>query len=320
METTTTDTTTVTDVPNTTPGDTQSTTQAEVTIVTTPDPAAATTPEVTPPDNRQWWEKVIGPDGKYVKGHQELLPPEMEEFKNLAATFDDPKMVWKALKDNMATARSKGNVKPITPESTPAEVADYRAKMGIPTEPYKIDKPEKLPEGVDWNPARAEAYGKWAHDNNLTPEQMAKGMELQMQFLSEDIAGAQQAHAQAMQVQIAQEQENLKLMYGGNLDKVVLAAQRAAMWGGVPAAALDPNSPTFLGVAMLGYFHKASEMLGESKLPATAVVANMDELAQARDIQTNQQNPDFKAFQQGSPATVKKVQDLIAAGLRRKGT
>jgi len=290
-------------------------TPAEVTTEAT---TTETTQKEVPAAPEPYYRKIFNEDGSFAKGWQENLPTDLEEFKNLAANYKDFGGLFKSLKDSMTTARAKGNVKPLSENPTPEELADFRTKMGIPPEPYTFEKPEKLPEGVEWREDRAKNFGEWAHAKNLSPAAAKEAMDLYMNFIAEDVTAARSAQEEQMRAHLANEQETLKLMFGGNLDKTVLAAKRAAVWGNLPSEAFDPGSPTFLGPQLLAYTAKVADMLGEGRLPTTAAVSNMDELSQARDIQTNESNPDHKGWITGNPAVVQKVFALTKQGLERR--
>ena len=109
---------------------------------------------------------------------------------------------------------------------------------------------------------------------------------------------------------LAEEKRQLQLTFGGNLDTTIVAAQRAALSLNIPTQALDPNSPSFLGVSMLGVFAKIAELQGESRLPTVAAVTNMSPGRQAADIQTNPGNPEHALFLKGDSRVVAKVVEL----------
>ncbi len=214
----------------------------------------------------------------------------------------------------MTTARAKGNVKPLGEKPTEAEIKDYREKMGIPHEPYTFDKPETLPEGVEWPEERVKELGAWFQQENFTPAQAKRALDKHMELLSADYNTALAAHNEQRAKDLAAEQQQLALTFGGELDSTIVAAQRAALWANIPTQALDPSSPSFVGVTMLGVFAKMSELLGESRLPTTAAVTNMSPLLQAQDIQTNPANPEHAAFLKGDSRVMAKIIELTRVG------
>lgn len=291
--------------------------------LTAADPAAppVTDPPATdpPPPAKPWFQSIYDENGKYVKAWQDQLPTDAEDIKSFAAQFDDPIAQLRAHKANQQFAREKGNIKPLTEKSTPAEIADYRAKMGVPETPYEFAKPEELPEGLAWPEQRAKEFGEIAQKENWTPAQANKAMELHMKYLAEDYAAGAAAQKAQMDQNLAAEKELLEKTYGGTLDTTIVAAKRAAAALNIPIQALDPASPSFLGVAMLGVFSQVSELLGESRLPTTATVTNMSPGLQASDIQMNPGNPEHALFLKGDPRVMAKILELNKQGVAARG-
>lgn len=271
----------------------------EQTPATTADATTASTDIVIPPPTR-WENEIWDPEnpGRFQKKWQEKLPETFEPYKAFLATFDSFDGMVKSHKDMMTQARSKGNIKPLTPESTPEEVAEYRKGMGIPDEPYKFEKPEALPEGIEWKEDKAKKFGEWAQKQNLTPAQAKEALNLHMQFVAEDMKAINDGQSAAYEQMREAERETIRTEFGGKLDGVVTQAKQVALKYNLPTDAMEPNSPRFAGVTMLRVFSDMAKALGESQIPSPAAVVNMDPYRQAKAMR-EKGHPDYEALKRG---------------------
>ena len=207
-------------------------------------------------------------------------------------------------------ARAKAGVKPITAESTPEQIAAYRREMGIPDTPYEFEKPEVLPEGVEWREERIKQFGEWAQKENLTPSQAKKALDLHVQFLAEDRAQITAAERQAYEQGVAAEKEHLRTTFGGKLGSVVNSAQRVALMYQLPPDIADPDSAKFGGVTMLKVLSDLAGALGESKIPSAAAVSNMSPEREYLAITRDKSHPLHALWAKGDKVTLAKVSEL----------
>ncbi len=71
--------------------------------------------------------------------------------------------------------KSKGYIKPLGEKPTPEEAAKFRKSIGVPekAEDYKVEKPEKMPEGMVHDDVLEKKFRETSHQLNLTPSQVA---------------------------------------------------------------------------------------------------------------------------------------------------
>lgn len=69
----------------------------------------------------------------------------------------------------------EGMVKVPGEKATPEEVTEFRKAIGVPEKPdgYKIERPEKMPEGMVYNEVLENKFKEISHQLNLTPSQVA---------------------------------------------------------------------------------------------------------------------------------------------------
>ncbi len=283
-------------------------------------PATPTTPtDPTPaPDGmplpRGWHESILTPEGKFADGWQDKLPDDFADDRALLGRFGDLKSLVKAFKDNMTTARAKteGLVRVPGAESTDEERAAYFKAIGVPEKPegYGIKPPEKLPDGVSWDDGLSGKFAAIAHQIGLTPAQVSKLQEWQIQQVGEQAGTTRQAAAQAMEA----EKQELQRTFGAELPKAVSLAQRVAKQEGLSPEIFDPQNPNFWGVEALAFASRVAAKLGEDKLIPGAAVRNLSGAALAKDIVTNPENPLHAKYYAGDQAVAAQVRALYEQG------
>lgn len=281
------------------PDDETQTETTETTVTETPEP--------------QWFQKIYDPakPGYYKKNWQEDLPPEFEPYKSLASQYNNPLDMLKAHKEAVTMARNRAGVRPLTPESTPEEVAAYRQAMGIPEVPYEFKKPEKLPDGIAWQDERVKAFGQWAHERNLTPQQAQDALDLHLKFLAEDHGAITKAQQEEMERGIAEEKETLRTKWGGKLSSVVTDASRAAVHFSIPPDFVNPDSPQFKGVIFLDVMSQFARAVGESKLPSAASVVNDSPMRRYQAIVSDKTHPKHALWAKGDKTVLAEMDALL---------
>ena len=266
-----------------------------------------------------WHSGILGDDGSFAPKWQEKLPDGLKEYAPLAGQFNSLGGLFKALNDNMTAARAKATgVQPIGEQSTPEEIAAFRQAFGIPDQPYTIEKPEKLPDGVEFDEGMAKQFGEFAHSINLTPAQVEKIRAWHEGSLSQQFQARSLSQKAEMEQLIAGEKEELTKQFGAGLDSAVTKAARAAQALGLPADEMNPAHDNFVGVRMLGAFARMADALGESRLPTVAATVNLGALDQARDIVRNPQNPYHDRYVKGDTQVRAMVDDLYKKGAEQQ--
>ncbi len=289
----------------------------ETTTTEAPATESPSTPVETP-----WQASIFDPEnpGKFIPAWQEKLPADFEADKAMLANYGDITTVLRSLGENKRKAREKAGVKPITAESTPDQIKEFRREFGIPDEPYKFDKPEQLPDGVEWRDDRMGKFGQWAHERNLTPQQAKDAVGLYMEFVSEDAAQMKKMQEMQRKQWIDAEKESLEAQLGGKLPKEIQNAQRVALSLGLNPTVMDPDSPDFGVIPPSVVLKMAAEMArlkGESQLPTSEAVVNMTPEREYLSIIRDKSNPLHQLWAKGDPNTVARVNELRRLALSR---
>lgn len=195
----------------------------------------------------------------------------------------------------------------------PAEAhAAFRKAMGIPDDPrgYQL-KPEKLPDGIQWDDARGAQYAALAHKHGLTPAAAKELVEFQLQSEVEARTSAQIHFDNLM----AQRMESLKREWGTNFAAKLGQTKMVAT-----ALGYDPEDAELFGnPKVLQFLGKVSGMLSEDAVAGMrGVVGGSGKFTtpaeEARDITRNPNNPEHAAYMRGDPAIKAKVVRLYNSG------
>lgn len=254
--------------------------------------AGAAPPAAAPPDAGQqapWHDGLITKD---ATGAESLRP--YAEWSEKA-----PAPLREFINANMTAARAKtdGMVRVLTNESTPEEVEAFYKAVGRPDKPedYGIAKPEKLPDGVEWDEEASKRFAPVAHKLGLTPTQVKALTDWQIEQVGTTTAAARESAQQA----IAAEHAQLKKDHGASLPAVCALAQMAAGDAGIPRSVFDPTSGEFWGPQALklvsGLAAKLSKLGGEDRgsNAGQSTVSGGYEYAKAV---TERQHPDWEIY------------------------
>lgn len=229
-----------------------------------------------------------------------------------------PEEARKVVLDNMTAARAKteGMLKlpgeAATDDERNAFTAALHKHLGVPEAPdgYGIKAPESLPDGVSWDDGMAGEFAKVAHSIGLTPAQVAKLQEFQVGYIGQQVTGAREQAAQALQF----EQAELKKHFGADIDKAVGRVQGALKADGFDPSIADPQSPNFWGPDFLRYADLQAKRSGEDRLAGGTPVQHARGAAAAKDIMTNPENPLYAKYQAHDATVVAQVKQLMQQG------
>lgn len=125
----------------------------------------AGSPPATPP------AFLANDKGEFVENWFEKMPEGLRE----APVLRNFKTVEGMAKSLLSAQRMVGADKVVIPteHATPEEVAEFRAKLGVPgtADEYGFKPPEKLPEGMVYNEELDKAFANQAHRLGLTRDQ-----------------------------------------------------------------------------------------------------------------------------------------------------
>ena len=155
------------DAPASTPAATPAA-AAPVGILTGAPITPASTPAPAPPAH--FFGEHIAKEGVFNEGWSEQLRAAgFERLANKAQLAKDEATLFRSLDDTLGYVGKK-QVGPTWPTeaSTPEEISHFRKVAGVPDDPsgYAL-KPEKLPEGIEWDDADAQAYAELFHKHHV---------------------------------------------------------------------------------------------------------------------------------------------------------
>lgn len=204
------------------------------------------------------FRELIGQDGKFIQGWADKLPESHKEYAPSLSRF--PGLL--ELAGSYANAEKKLSTRVQAPNetSTPEQVAEWRKLIGAPEKPedYGLAKPDKLPDGVEWNENLVSKAVQLAHKHHMTKAALNDFVQLQNEFSAEQ-AGKSKIDAEAyVQAQEKALQDEWGKDYPANLEQAVKAAKMLGV---------DVNDPDVGSNAkMIKLLHNASKLMREDKL------------------------------------------------------
>lgn len=253
------------------------------------------------------FKEVLGEDGGLNDNWTKVLPKELQEdaaFKNIK-TFG-------ALAKSYANAQKMvGADKVALPgkNATKDEITAFHAKIGCPETPdkYTFKTPEKMPEGINFNPDSFKAFQQFSHELGLSDKQNAALHAWHMNNLQEGVKAQDQAAVTAQ----AETVKTLQKEWGAAYDQELRIAQRAAdlVPGGreifVKAGVAD-NAEMLKVLAWFG--HKMGEdTLGNDK---NNLIIPTDAIVKINEIRGNKEHAYYKGDHPGHKDAVAEMNRL----------
>lgn len=276
------------------------------------DPAAATAAEVQS-DSKTSSESGSTNGAFSWRAH---LPNELKAEKSLETYGDDPGGLANMAKSYVAAQKLVGTTLRVPKDDAPNEEwAAFYTKLGRPEKPegYKIDKPEKLPDGVTWNERKVEDFRRIAHEIGLTPKQLAKIVD----FETQHTIGARDSAMSAIVEERKAGEKALKDKWGAGYDRNTRLARAAWTRFGGPDGVDDKygNDPTFVEfMASVG-----EAMLEDGEI--TGEILNMGGPEQIKrqiaEIRADRKHPFHDPTHKGHAAALEEVDRLYKAAYGR---
>ena len=204
------------------------------------------------------FRELIGQDGKFTQGWTDKLPESHKPFAGSLSRFPG----FLELAGSYANAEKKLSTRVQAPNetSTPEQIAEWRKLIGAPEKPedYGLAKPDKLPDGVEWNDAAVGKLAQVAHKHHLPPSAVKELLGLHLELSGEQVGKSKLDVEAYVQTQTKALQDEWKGDFNANLEQAVKAAGLLGV---------DVNDPDFGSNAkMIKLLHSASKLMREDKL------------------------------------------------------
>jgi hypothetical protein len=234
---------------------------------------------------------VLQPDGSFAPDFIQHLP---DDLKTHAATLGRfPNVV--ELTRSYVNARSKLGERPAPPGegATPEQVKAWRELVGVPESPdgYGLKKPEKLPDGVEYNEAMDKEFAAFAHQHNIPPGTVNALREWFYTKTGEGVKAVQEKEDAWYQETIAKQERELRETWGDKTEAHFAQALQAARTFGLPSDKPAEWTPKDMVMAL----HRASQMISEDKLVANGGQGGGKTPAMAAQEVMDPSNPDRTA-------------------------
>ena len=266
----------------------------------------------------------VDDSGNFRDGWLDRLPQDFADSKQTLAKYHTLPDALKGLVEaqRLIGKRQEGMIKlpgALKEGATESEkaahaqaVAEYRKALGIPESPDKYAlKPEKLPEGMEWNDEFGKRFSEVAHKHNIPPQAM---QELVSEYLGMEQSRAQ-AQVQVLAQEIEQGRAQLQDAWKGNFDANLATTTRVAKTLG-----LDVNSPGLRDPNVVMALHRVASLVSEDKIVSGEFSATN---APGKDrgmaiISGNSSDPEIirlhKAYLNGDKEVNRLVTDLLKSG------
>lgn len=250
-------------------------------------------PEGSAPTNTAFdFRSVIGDGGAFKEGWINQLPDDLKPYGSTLGKYPNVVEMLRGHGNAQKLLGQKSQpLKPPGPDATPEQRAEWRKIVGVPDSPdaYGFKKPEKLPEGLDWNDEQAKEFAKLAHELDVTPAQAEKLISYHLDKMSGMVKNGQEQ----LTAWKEQQRDELKKEWGDKYDNQIQRAIKAAEWCGI-----DPNDAELGNSAkMIRSFAKVAELLSEDKfIGPDKTGIGMTGPDAAEDIRRNPNNPWHNAY------------------------
>lgn len=253
-------------------------------------------------------ESVFQPDGSFTQDWHAKLGDEFKDAAPMLSRFKSFNDLTKTLVHQQRQLSTR--VQPPTETSTLEQVKAWREFLQLPADDaadWTLPKPEKLPEGVEWNEPLAKGLSEWAKQNHVHPKALASLVQKYNEL--EEGRGkslAEKSKADALAA-IQKDEQTLRDAWGKDFDNHKHLALKAAATAGLPAnhyALTDPD--------VMKAFHKLAIATGEKPAVGGAnPTLGGDPATQARLIQTDSSNPNYAAYHNAQHPNHKAVREMV---------
>ena len=270
-------------------GESGATSTAQAAITETPSTAATTQQQSAGWDFRS----ALADDGSFKPDWTQSLPADLKDYAASLGKYPNVTEFLRGFGNAQKLIGQRGGqqIKPPAPDAKPEEIAAWNKLIGVPEKPedYGLKKPEKLPEGVEWDDANAAEFAAFAHKNGLNAQQVQALMQYDMERQSKGYGKSTAELTAFVEKQRAELQSKWGTQYGENVARAMKAAELLG---------LDPADPEIGNSAkVIQALHQASQLMQEDKFVASNKVGlGLTGPQQAEDIRRNPANPWHAAY------------------------
>lgn len=237
------------------------------------------------------FRSALDDSGNFKKDWSANLPADVKDYADALGKYPNPTELVRGFVNAQKLIGKRQEVKPPAPDAKPEELAAWRKLVGAPetADGYKIAKPEKLPDGIEWNDANVKEFAEVAHKLNLSEAQAQALIQYDLERSSKLMGKGQEKIAEYRKSQQSALKETWGESYNDNLQKVAKLVELA---GG------DPNDPDIGDNAkVLELLGKLTPLLKEDGFVGSDKVGSgLTNTQQAEDIRRNPNNPWHAAF------------------------
>jgi len=286
----------------------------------TPSPAAPAAPAPSPsptpaaPSGVQspWFSELYDTSGKLNHAAFDRAPDHIKSQKDYFSKYPTIEDALFGSGNAFAKVGAKA-LAPLPENASDQMKAERKAHLdainGVPSDikGYGIKRPDNVPE-TQWNQAAADALATALQKYSGPPALAKELIQIQSGLVEQSIKQQQQAEATF----IAEQNTNYKTaIQQQNLPE---ARANELVLRGAELLGINPKSPVFTTAEVRLACLKAQQLTAESKFIGDKSGDNaniLDELAQARDIMGNPENPKYDAYRNPAHPNYKQVNEEV---------
>ena len=277
--------------------------------------AGSTAPKAQDSTSPFDFRSLINDEGNFIDNWIDQLPENLKADAKHYSKYKSPIHALEHTRNLQQLVGKKADAVFIpSKDATEEELAEFRAKLGVPETPdgYGLKAPDDLPEGVVVSDEDMAEFAGVAHKLGLTPDQVQGLQQWEMGRVGA-MTQANETAAQALEAKHLE--DNRKALQeewgtGKEFDEKITLATRAGRTFGYSAEELGSN-PIFRNAEVIKILAKAGADMGEDRLVSGDEGSPQSLKAQAQDIISNPQNPEYSKYWNGDEAVNAKVRSWM---------
>lgn len=264
---------------------------------------------------------LIGDDGRWVDGWIDKLPEDLREHRKHYEKYQTPLHALQHTRNLQQLVGKKQDAVVIPDADADREAwKPVLEKLGVPETPdgYGLKVPDDLPEGIQVSQEELNEFAGFAHELGLTPAQVSKLQQYDLQRASKMVEGSAEQAAAIEAQAFNQQKEILRQAWGTGPEatKKHALAERAALTAGFTTEDIrgENADPIFRNAKVVQAFAKLGEMMSEDRLATGSESSPHTGQAAALDIIQNEGNPLYKKYHAGDEGVRAQVQAMLKQG------